>query len=82
MGALLFSHFRVTNMKLITEKDSLNITVSWIILLHFLDLACHFVSAYVIFVWVCWILIAYASSTTYLFSRLQNTLSSCAPKKE
>ena len=28
MGARLFSHFRVTNVKLINEKNSLNITVS------------------------------------------------------
>ena len=28
MGAFLFSHFRVTNVKLISEKNSLNITVS------------------------------------------------------
>ena len=28
MGALLFSHFRVTNVMLINEKISLNITVS------------------------------------------------------
>ena len=28
MGTFLFSHFRVTNMILIYEKNSLNITVS------------------------------------------------------
>ena len=28
MGALLFSHFRVTNVKLINEKNSLIIAVS------------------------------------------------------
>ena len=27
MGALLFSHFRVTNVKLINEKNSLNLNV-------------------------------------------------------
>ena len=30
MGTLLFSHFRVTNVKLINEKNPLNITVSWL----------------------------------------------------
>ena len=57
MSALLFSHFRVTNVKLMKEKNSLNITVSK---------ACFFVSTYLIFVWVCWILIAYTSTTTHL----------------
>ena len=36
----------------------------------FLYLACFFVSTYVIFIWVCWILIAYASSTTCLLTKL------------
>ena len=41
----------------------------------------------VIFIWVIWILMAYvqqqmASSTTYLFTRLQKTFSSCEPKEE
>ena len=53
----------------------------------FLYLACFFVSTYVIFIWVIWILMAYvqqqmASSTTYLFTRLQKTFSSCEPKEE
>ena len=41
-----------------------------VILLRFLYLACFFVSAYVIFILVCWILMAYASSTTYLLAKL------------
>ena len=41
MSALLFSHFRVANMKLMKEKNSLNITASK---------ACFFVSTYVIFI--------------------------------
>ena len=86
MGALLFSHFRVTNMKLIYEKNSLNITgLKWhgcVILLRFLYLVCFVVSTYVIFIWVCWILMAYATSTTYLFTKLHKTLSSCEPKEE
>ena len=87
MAALSFSHFRVTNVKLINEKNSVNITVpKWHGLCHsitfFLYLACFIVSTYMIFIWVCWILMAYASSTTYLFTRLQKTFSSCEPKEE
>ena len=87
MGALLFSHFRVTCLKLLNEKSSLYFTVSkWHGLRHsitvFLYLACFVVSAYVIFIWVCWILMAYASSRAYLFTRLQKTFSSCEPKEE
>ena len=48
----------------------------------FLYLACFVVITYVMFIWVCWILMAYAISTKYLFTRLQETLSSCEPKKE
>ena len=48
----------------------------------FLYLACFVVSTYVIFIWVCWILMAYASSTTYLFTRLQKTFSSCKLREE
>ena len=40
-----------------------------VILLHFLYLA-FVVSLYVMFIWVCWILMAYESSTTYLLTRL------------
>ena len=93
MGAPLFSHFRVTNVKLRNEKNYLNITVSkWYGVHHsitffFLYLPCFVVSTYVIFIWVIWILMAYvqqqmASSTTYLFTRLQKTFSSCEPKEE
>ena len=87
MVSILFSHFRVTNVKLINEKNSVNITVpKWHGLCHsitfFLYLACFIVSTYMIFIWVCWILMAYASSTTYLFTRLQKTFSSCEPKEE
>ena len=31
MGALLFSHIRVTNVKLINEKNFLNVTVSMLV---------------------------------------------------
>ena len=41
-----------------------------VILLRFLYLACFVVSKYVIFVCVCWILMAYDSSTTYLLTKL------------
>ena len=41
-----------------------------LILLYFLYLASFAVSTYVIFIWVYWILMAYASSTTYLLTRL------------
>ena len=66
MGVLLFSHFRVTNVKLINEKYTLNMAVSKAHGLHHsvtvsLYLACFVVSTYKIFVWVIWIL------TTYLF---------------
>ena len=86
MGALLFFLFRVMNMKLINEWNSLILQFSTdmdhVILLSFLYLACFIVSTYVIFIWVCWILMAYESSTTYLFTRLQKTFSSCEPKEE
>ena len=57
MDALLFSHLRVTIVKLINEQNSLNIIVSkWHGLDHsvrfFLYLACFVVSTYVIFIWV------------------------------
>ena len=88
-----FSHFRVTSVKLIYEKNSLNITASkWHRLHHFITffflyLACFVVSTYVILIWVIWILMAYvqqqmASSTKNLFTRLQKTFSSCEPKEE
>ena len=41
-----------------------------LILLCFLYLARFVVSTYVIFICVCWILMAYESSTTYLLTRL------------
>ena len=47
IDALLFSYFWVANVKLISEKN--------------LYLACFVVSTYLIFIWVCWILMAYAS---------------------
>ena len=52
MGALLFSHFRITNVKLINEDDSLLLQFENdmdVILLRFLYLACFVVSTYVIF---------------------------------
>ena len=48
----------------------------------FLYLACFAVSTYDIFIWVYWIPMAYTSSTTYLFTGLKKTLSSCEPKEE
>ena len=55
-------------------KNSLIISVSkWHGMSHsttFLYLAWVAVSAYVISIWVCWILMAYASSTAYLLTRL------------
>ena len=56
--------------------------MDFVILLRFLYLACFVVSTYVIFMWVCYILMAYESSTTYLFTRLQKTFSSCELKDE
>ena len=59
MGALLFSHFWITNVKLINENDSLLLQFENdmdVILLRFLYLACFVVSTYVIFYWVCWTL--------------------------
>ena len=41
-----------------------------------------FVVSTYIFIWVCWILMAYESSTTSLFTKLQKTFSSCEPKQE
>ena len=38
-----------------------------VILLRFLYLACFVVSTYVIFICVCWILMAYTNSTTNIF---------------
>ena len=45
-------------------------------------LACFVVSTYEIFILVCWILMGYVSSTTYLLARLQEKFSSCEPKEE
>ena len=53
-----------------------------VILLRFLYLACFVVSIYVMYIWVYWILMAYASSTTYLLTRLQKKLSYCELKEE
>ena len=82
MGDFLLSHFPVTNVKLINEKNSLIIGVSkW----HghaFYYFFCFVLSTYVIFIWVCWILMAYVSSTTYLLTRLQKKFSIYEPKKE
>ena len=85
MGAFSFSHFRDTNKR--NEKTFLKYyrfkmtrTASFCYVS--LYLACFVVSAYVIFIWVCWILMAYASSRAYLFTRLQKTFSSCEPKEE
>ena len=48
----------------------------------FLHLACFVVNTYMIFISVCWILMSYSSSTTYLFTRLQKTFNSCEPKEK
>ena len=48
----------------------------------FMYLACFVVSEYDIFIYVCWIPMAYASSTKYLFTRLHMTFSSCELKEE
>ena len=83
MDALLFSQFRVTNLKLINEYYSFKMTWTASFYYVFLCLACFVVSTYdVIFIWVCRILMAYTSSTTYLFTRLKKTCSSCKPKEE
>ena len=85
MGALVFSHFRVTNVRLINEKNYLIITVSkWhdcVILLRFLYLACFVVGTYVVFIWVYWILMAYASSITFI-NKITEDFSSCERKEE
>ena len=61
------------------KKNSLRVTYSMGVLLfsyirvksvRFLYLACFAVSTYVIFIWVCWILMAHESSTAYLLTRL------------
>ena len=57
------------NLKLINEKNYLIIAVAkW----HgrFYYSACSVVNTYVVFIWVYWILMAYASSTAYLLTRL------------
>ena len=53
-----------------------------VIILYFLYLVCFVVSPYVIFTWVYWILMAYASSKVYLLTRSKNKFSSCEPKEE
>ena len=94
MGALLFSHFRVTNVKLMNENFWMkkivkyySFKLTWTASFYyvFLYLACFLVSTYVTFIWVIWILMAYvqqqiASSTTYLFTRSQKTFSRFDPK--
>ena len=75
MGALLFSHIRVTNVNLIKEKITYycSFKMTWtasFIVLRFLCLACFIISTYVMFISVCSILVAYESSTTYLLTRL------------
>ena len=76
MCVFLFSHFRVRNVKLINEKSSLNTTVSkcmdCVILLRF------FVFSLLYCKYICDIYL----SATYLFTRLQKTLSSCDSKEE
>ena len=52
-----------------------------VILLRFLHLACFAVSTCVISVSVYWVLMAYAGSITYSFTRLQKTISSCRQRR-
>ena len=80
MVALLFSHFRVTNVKLINEKICFNITVSkW----HGLrDLLRYFVFSLFCCKYI-YVIFEYAGlQQQYLFARLQKTFSSCEPKEE
>ena len=68
MSALLFFHFPVMTAKLINESNSLIIAVSK---RHGLRYSItFFVYSVLLFIWVCWILMAYASSTTYLLRKL------------
>ena len=85
MGAFSFSHFRDTKKR--NEKTFLKyyrFKMTWTVSFYYVSLylACFVVSVYVIFIWVCQILMAYASSRAYLFTRLQKTFSSCEPKEE
>ena len=79
MGAFLFSLFRVTNVKLINKKKFhkyYSFKMAWAASFYcvFSYLACFVVSRYKIFIWVRRVLMAYASLTTCLFTRLQKTL--------
>ena len=86
MGELLFSHFRVTNVELINEKISLNITVSKshglrhsVTFFFVFSLLC---CKYIYDIYLSMLLMAYGSSIAYLFTRLQKTFGSCEPKEE
>ena len=57
-------------MKKIPQLFQFQNDMDCVIPLRFLYLACFVVSPHVTFIWVCWILIAYTSSTTCLLTRL------------
>ena len=61
-------HFRVKNVKLMYEKNNYyKMTCTALFYYVFLYLACFVVGTYVIFICVCWILMAYTNSTTNIF---------------
>ena len=70
MGALSFSHFQVTNVKLINKKNPYILQfqndMDCIIPLRFLYVVCFVVSTYMIFIWVIWILMAFFQQRIYL----------------
>ena len=75
----------VDKLKKFLKYFSFKVTASFYYV--FLYLACFVVSTYEIFIWVIWVLMAYVqqqmtSSTTYLFTRLQKTSSSCESEEE
>ena len=74
--------YEVDNRKKFLKCCSFKMTWTASFYYVFLYLACFVISTYAIFTWVCCILMAYASSTTYLFIRLQRAFSSCEPKEE
>ena len=47
--------------------------MAWSIPLSFLYLACFVVITSVVFICVCWVLMAYENSTTYLLAKLPHT---------
>ena len=74
--------WKIDKWKKILNYYSFKMTRTGSLYYVYLYLPCFFVSTYVIIIWVCWILIVYGSSTTFLFTRLQKTFSSCEPKEK